>query len=160
MGKLLRCEEKVAAIRDGELRRLRECVGRFLAVTENKRTVLCIGRWLMYFNPAVILEIIEFLKLDLAGVVLLDAYDEKTRAEMHDAIKQCSRAPVYDSVDGEKIISEAELILTTHELQDRTAKQIFLPMLPKVGVAGEIEIMEVIYRALCSRMTGGGIIYA
>lgn len=160
VGKLLRCEEKVSAIRDGELRRLRECVGRFLAVTENKRTVLCIGRWLMYFNPAVILEIIEFLKLDLAGVVLLDAYDEKTRAEMHDAVKQCSSAPIYDSVDGEKIISEAELILTTHELQGRTAKQIFLPMLPKVGVAGEIEMMEVIYRALCSRMTGGGIIYA
>ncbi|MBQ7317337.1 MAG: hypothetical protein IJW91_00215, partial [Phascolarctobacterium sp.] len=66
---------------------------------------------------------------------------------------------VYTNIDGEALLKEADLVLTTHELQDKNVKQIFLPMLPKVGTNGEIEFMQAIYRVLCSRHGGGGMIY-
>ena len=46
-------------------------------------------------------------------------------------------------------------MLTTHELQNKEARQIFLPMLPQVAVAGEVKMMQGIYQSLCSRLKGG-----
>ena len=46
-------------------------------------------------------------------------------------------------------------MLTTHELQVRDGKQIFLPMLPLVALTGELKMMHGIYQALCSRLKGG-----
>ncbi len=62
---------------------------------------------------------------------------------------------VYDNVAGEPFLQEADIVLTTHELQNKYLKQLFLPMLPKAGRAGEIEFMEAVYRTLCSRIKGG-----
>ena len=59
------------------------------------------------------------------------------------------------SHQGETLLQEAELVLTTHELQNRQLKQIFLPMLPRVGTKGELDFMEMIYRRLCSKIKGG-----
>lgn len=70
-------------------------------------------------------------------------------------VKDSCDYPVYDIHDGEALLHEAELVLTTHELQVRDAKQIFLPMLPLVALTGELKMMRGIYQALCSRLKGG-----
>ena len=62
---------------------------------------------------------------------------------------------LYSAEEGEALLEEAELVLTTHELQNKQIKQIFLPMLPRVGTRGELDFMELIYRRLCSRIKGG-----
>ena len=70
-------------------------------------------------------------------------------------VKNSCDYPVYDIHDGEALLKGAELVLTTHELQVRDAKQIFLPMLPLVALTGELKMMRGIYQALCSRLKGG-----
>ena len=78
---------------------------------------------------------------------------------MKAALKAITTKPIYTNFNGEELLKNAEVVLTTHELQDKNIKQIFLPMLPKVGTQGEMEFMQAIYRTLCSRHSGGGMIY-
>ena len=126
-----------------------------LPVTRGKKTVLCIGRVVKFFHPGAILETIKMLELDLTGVIVLDSYMGKEREEMVKLVQECCDYPIYDIHDGEKLLEEAELVLTTHELQVKDGKQIFLPMLPLVAKEGELKMMHGIYHALCSHLKGG-----
>ena len=156
-GRLLRREERAAAVLAAEEARMAQGIGRFIAVTRGKKTVLCIGRLLMYYDPAATLSTIKMLELELTGIILLDAYRDKEREEMLQTLRRYTDAAVYSTSEGEKILAVADIVLTTHELQDKKLKQLFLPMLPKVGSTGELSFMEAIYRALCSRLKGGMI---
>lgn len=155
MGKLLRREAQAALLLEQEQKKLHTELEKLLPVTRRKKVVLCVGRWLMYFHPAAVLETIKLLQLDLLGIVLLDAYSEKQRIEMLAALQACTAVPVYNTSEGEHLFQEAALVLTTHELQNKEVKQIFLPMLPLVGATGELEFMQAVYRCLCSRLKGG-----
>jgi nitrogenase molybdenum-iron protein alpha chain len=159
IGKLLDCEVKACEVLVQEKLHLEKMLEHFLPVTADRKTVLCIGRWLMYFHPDAVLGTIKNLQLDLTGIILLDSYEEAYRKEMEDALRKHTTVPIYTNLNGEELLKNAEVVLTTHELQDKSIKQIFLPMLPKVGTQGEIDFMQAIYRALCSRHSGGGMIY-
>lgn len=117
--------------------------------------MLCIGRLVKFFHPGAILETIKMLELDLQGIIVLDSYMGKEREEMVRQVQECSDYPIYNIHDGEALLDEAELVLTTHELQVKDGKQIFLPMLPLVAKAGELTMMHGIYHALCSHLKGG-----
>ena len=138
-----------------EQQRLSEQLQHFLPVTEGKKTVLCIGRILRYFYPGNILQTIRLLRLNLTGIILLDSYDGDEREAMLKVVHEKSDVPVYTTAEGEKLAAEADIVLTTHELQNKEARQIFLPMLPQVAVAGEVKMMQGIYQSLCSRLKGG-----
>ena len=159
MGKLLNCEEKAEEVLQAERLLMEKSLAQFLPVTKNKKTTLCIGRWLMYFHPESMLGVINALELDLQGIVLLDALEAGYFDEMVCALRKYTDVPIYSNLDGEHLLKEADVVLTTHELQDKNLKQVFLPMLPKVGTLGEIEFMQVIYRVLCSKHKGGGLVY-
>lgn len=156
---LFECSDKASEIIWQERQSLLHGLSKYLPVTRGKATVLCIGRWLMYFHPAGILEIIKMLQLDLKGIILLDAYDEAHRQEMLELIRSCTDKPIYSTKDGEELLSQADLVLTTHELQNPELKQIFLPMLPQVGTTGALHFMEIIYRTMRSRLQQGGVVY-
>lgn len=156
---LFDCSDKAPEIIWQERQSLLHGLSKYLPVTREKTTVLCIGRWLMYFHPAGILEIIKMLQLDLKGIILLDAYDEEHRQEMLELIKSCTDKPIYSTKDGEELLRQADLVLTTHELQNPELKQIFLPMLPQVGTTGALHFMEIIYRTMRSRLQQGGVVY-
>lgn len=156
---LFECSDKASEIIWQERQSLLHGLSKYLLVTRGKTTVLCIGRWLMYFHPAGILEIIKMLQLDLKGIILLDAYDEAHRKEMLELIRRCTDKPIYSTKDGEELLSQADLVLTTHELQNPELKQIFLPMLPQVGTTGALHFMEIIYRTIRSRLQQGGVVY-
>lgn len=156
-GKLLGREREAAAVLAAEEKRMAEGIRRFTAVTRDKKAVLCIGRLLMYYDPVATLSTIKMLEMELTGIVLLDAYRDKEREEMLRTIRSYTNIPVYSPAEGEAALAAADIVLTTHELQDKKLKQLFLPMLPKVGSSGELDFMEAVYRALCSRLKGGMI---
>ena len=93
--------------------------------------------------------------MDLTGIILLDAYDKAEREKMLQALAPAVQTKIYSAAAGEPLLEAADIVLTTHELQNESIKQIFLPMLPKVGTTGELEFMELIYRRLASRIKGG-----
>ena len=81
-------------------------------------------------------------------------------------VQENSDVPVYTTAEGEKLVAEADIVLTTHELQNKEARQIFLPMLPQVAVAGEVKMMGNLSepvqqaegrRALCLKSKAGAI---
>ncbi len=158
-GELLQRQEAAARLLDSERERLRQGVRRFAKVTEAKKAALCIGRLLMYYDPEATLATIKTLGLELLGVILLDAYTAKEREAVLQTVRKYTDVPVYNTAEGESCLQDADIILTTHELQDKSLKQLFIPMIPMVGFTGELEFMEAIYRALCSRHRGG-MIYA
>lgn len=159
MGRLLGKEKEAALVRQQEEERFAKAVEKYRTVTEGKKTVVCIARLLMYFHPAAVMETIRNLGLDLTGVVFLDVYDEKSRKEMEDAVRSLTDAPFYNASEADGLLKEADVVLTTHELANRSLRQIFLPMLPLVGAAGETRFMETIYRVLKSKICRGGVIY-
>lgn len=154
-GRLLHREREAAVVLAAEEALMNDSIKRFLETTHGKKAVLCIGRLLMYYDPESILSTLKMLEMELTGIILLEAYREKEREEMLQAIRRYTNAPVYSTAEGEKILTAADIVLTTHELQDKKLKQLFLPMLPKVGSSGELDFMQAIYRALCSRLKGG-----
>ena len=155
IGRMLGREALAEQVLRLEQQRLDEQLQHFLPVTEGKKTVLCIGRILRYFHPGNILQTIKLLRLNLTGIILLDSYDGDEREAMLKVVQENSDVPVYTTAEGEKLVADADIVLTTHELQNKEARQIFLPMLPQVAVAGEIKMMQGIYQSLCSRLKGG-----
>lgn len=155
VGKLLHCEADAAKTLLHERERFTVKYAEYLGTTKGKRIVLCIGRLLKYFHPAAVLSTIKLLQLDLKGIILLDAYSDTEREEMLTEIKKYTSVPIYSAGESDSLIRQADAVLTTHELQNKKVKQIFLPMLPKVGIAGELKFMQTIYRTLCSRIQGG-----
>ena len=155
VGKLLQREELAAKALLQEKQHFDAALAKYLPVTKGKRVVLCIGRLLKYFHPESVLETIRLLQLDLTGIILLDAYDKAEREKMLQALAPAVQTQIYSAAAGEPLLEAADLVLTTHELQNESIKQIFLPMLPKVGTTGELEFMEIIYRRLASRIKGG-----
>lgn len=159
MGRLFKKEKQAEQLLVKEISTLEQGMQRFLPITKGKKTVLCLGRWLMYFRPETVLETIANLQLDLRGIVLLDGYDAKEREAIIKSLDGCTEAPIYSYDQADSLLAEAELILTTHELKDKSLKQIFIPMLPKAGVTGELAFMDAIVRTLCSRLNRGGVTY-
>lgn len=159
MGMLFDCYEQAKLLCASEERRLQEMLGSFLPVTAGRKTVLCIGRWLQYFKPVHVLESIANLQLDLQAIVLLDCYTPAEKDKMRQAIEAATAVPVYDADKADKLMEGAELVLTTHELQNKQLRQIFLSMLPKAGAEGEIAFGKAVYHVLKSRRINGGMVY-
>lgn len=156
MGQLLGVEEKAQALVQEQKTYMQQRIQKFLPVTKNKKTVVCIGRLLKYFQPGTILQTLRLLELDLTGIVILDAYMDKEREEILNAVRKCCGTTlIYNTAEGEALMREADIVLTTHELQNKDIKQVFLPMLPIVGFTGELNFMQGICRCLCSRLKGG-----
>lgn len=134
--------------------------GKVKKITQGKRCVVCIGRMLMYFHPAGILETLSRLEMQVEAIILFDNYNPKERKLMVEAVSAQCQAPIIDQTAGQQLLETVDLVLTTHEItNNQDIKQIFLPMLPLVGTSGEIEFMDCIYKTLCRRGEKGGIVY-
>ncbi|WP_196602466.1 nitrogenase component 1 [Pectinatus frisingensis] len=158
LGELFNCREAAQQLVAMEGHRLLSAGRNFLPVTSGKRVILCIGRPLDYFNPALIIEIIKVLDMNLIKVILLDDYSNKEYKLIWEAIKHSTNILICKS-ESLDVRLDGDLILTTHELKECPVRQIFLPMLTKAGIGGMIDFMREIYRAFCHRGSRGGITY-
>ncbi len=160
MGELFQCQKAAQQVLEQEQADFAKMVEKFVSFTKNKKAILCVGRWLMYFDPVTVIETMERLQLDFLGIVMLNTFDDDVhRLEMEAVIRACTDVPIYNYQEGSSLLQEADIVLSTHELQEPGIKQIFLPMLPKVGTKGEKDFMQAIQRTLCSKNQGGGIFY-
>ena len=164
MGQLFGAQQQATALLAQEEKEYTKGLEKFLSVTKSRPVALVIGRYLEYFHPEAIVETMAALKLQVSFIMLLDAYEPQAYREMAEALQEaCQRIlgflpPFYKQGQEEGLFEQVHLALTTHELKV-PCKQLFLPMLPKVGLRGELDFMEAIYRALASRHGGGGISY-
>ena len=160
MGELFQCQKEAQEVLRQEQAAFHRELEKYVATTRGKKATLCVGRWLMYFDPVTVIRTMERLELDFLGIVMLNTFDDaEHRLEMEGVIRQCTQVPIYNYQEGSRLLQEADIVLSTHELQEPDIKQIFLPMLPKVGAKGERDFMQAIQRTLCSRTQGGGTFY-
>ena len=78
---------------------------------------------------------------------------------MEALIKSICDKPVYSSREGEALIGKTDIVLTTHEIATEGIKQLFLPMLPRAGANGEIELIKKMSHVFSRKGMKGGIIY-
>ncbi|WP_312334892.1 nitrogenase component 1 [Anaerospora hongkongensis] len=150
--------EAAAAIKDQE-KRLDDHITFYRQKMKNKRCVLCIGRPLSYFQPDWILELFSLTETGPEGIILLDGLTGGQSDEMQQEVAAVTKAPVYRQQEGNDLLAAADLILTTHEMADWSKRQVFLPLLPPVGVTGIINVMHKMVRLAERYGTRGGIMY-
>jgi nitrogenase molybdenum-iron protein alpha chain len=124
------------------------------------RTVLCIGRPLLHFDPVWVLEMLNMSKVSLLGVVLLDGLTRTQREELQRELSgQDVKVPSFTQDSGAELCKAAELVITTHELEIADQRQFFLPVLPPVGVGGLLQLLSKLKRLAQRSPDRGGIIY-
>lgn len=158
MGAYLHLEQEAADAIALEEMRLQQAISESKIKLQHKKVVFCMGRLLDYFQPQWVLEIIEFTGMNLTGIIIFDSYTPEDEIKVRAKLSNLTKNKVYNQQEGNDLLEEADLILTTHEIFDND-KQLFLPMLPAVGVSGIIDFVSKMRHALSRHGHKGGIIY-
>lgn len=158
LGTYLHLEQEAAVAIAMEEMRLQQAVAESKIKLQHKNVVFCMGRLLDYFQPQWVLEIIKFAGMNLTGIIIFDSYMPEDEVKVREKLCNLTKTKVYSQQEGNKLLEEADLILTTHEIFDND-KQLFLPMLPAIGVSGIIDFLSKMRRALSRHGHKGGIIY-
>ncbi len=159
LAKLLGASEKGVEITSSETKRIEAAAAAFLSVTREKKLVIGTGRSLKWYNPAETLASVSVLHMKVSGIVF---YGNLTEAEKADIREKCAAypdVPFYEADAGKEIMDEADVLLTTNEIFETKAKQLFIPMVPQAGTEGDILFLRAIYRLLCRYGKKGGVAY-
>lgn len=151
-------EQALLAIKEEE-KRLAEQLEKIKQKLKGVRTVLCLGRSLLHFHPAWVLEFLNLAEVSLEGIVLLDSLNEQQKEEMKKELQKQTKASIFLQSEGEKVLSTVDIVVTTQELADYTKRQLFLPILPPAGVSGLLFLIQKFTRLVQRPGERGGIIY-
>lgn len=159
LGEFLDREAEALLVEREQEQRLNRQLCQLRPALQNVRTVLCIGRSLLHFQPGWVLEMLELSGTALEGIILLSGLTETQRQEMRQALKQYTSRPVVEQQAGDELLEQAELVVTTHELENDGKRQLFLPILPPVGVGGIAAVLRKCARLATRCGQRGGIVY-
>ena len=126
-----------------------------------RRCGLAIGRDLTWFQPEIILRLLNKAGVALSGIVLLDCFMPARRDVMEDALRCLTDVPIYYEGDAaaDEMLHAADFVLTTHELVDAKLRQLFLALLPSVGWSMERRLLDDMRQILHRHESRGGLIY-
>ena len=126
-----------------------------------RRCALAIGRDLTWFQPEIILRLLDKAGVELAGIVLLDCFMPERRAVMEEELQRQTDVPIHHEGDAaaEELLHRVDFVLTTHELVDAKLRQLFLALLPLVGWSMERRLLDDMRQILHRHESRGGLIY-
>ena len=156
---LLHEKEQGEAIIKEEEARIERAASSFLPVTEGKMAVIGIGRGPRWYHPKETLARIARLRLACAGIVFFDNLTEGDKKILREEIAAVGDIPIYNSRDGQAVMDACDILLTTNEIYNTKARQLFIPMVPLTGTEGEIAELRAMYRLLCRYGKKGGVAY-
>lgn len=145
-------------IREEEAR-IDHAASSFLPVTEGKKAVIGIGRGPRWYHPQETLARIERLHLACSGIVFFGNLMEDDKKILREEIATVGDIPIYDSREGQAVMDACDILLTTNEIYNTKARQLFIPMMPLTGTEGEIAELRAMYRLLCRYGKKGGVAY-
>lgn len=152
-------EEKGAAILKAEEAQIARAVDSYLPVTKGKKAVIAIGRGPRWYRPVETLTSLSRLSMDIRGVVFFGNLTEAEKETFRRQIADFGDLPCLEGEEGQSLVDEADICLTTNEMFNTKTKQMFIPMVPLTGTQGEILQLRAIYRLLCRYGNKGGIAY-
>ena len=159
LAKMLGVPEKGAEIIASETKRIEAAAAAFLPVTRGKKLVIGTGRSTKWYNPAETLASVSALQMNVSGIVFYGNLTEAEKAEIREKCAAFPEVPFYEADAGKEIMDEADVLLTTNEIFETPAKQLFIPMVPQAGTEGEILFLRAMYRLLCRYGKKGGVAY-
>ena len=126
-----------------------------------RRCALAIGRDLTWFQPEIVLRLLDKAGIELIGIVLLDCFMPERRAVMEEELQRRTDVPIHHEGDAaaEELLHSVDFVLTTHELVDTKLRQLFLALLPSVGWSMERRLLDDMRRILHRHESRGGLIY-
>ena len=126
-----------------------------------RRCALAIGRDLTWFQPEIVLRLLDKAGIELNGIVLLDCFMPERRAVMEEELQRRTDVPIHHEGDAaaEELLHRVDFVLTTHELVDTKLRQLFLALLPSVGWSMERRLLDDMRRILHRHESRGGLIY-
>ncbi len=127
-------------------------------ILQGQTIAFCVGRARRHFEPAWVLELFRLAKLPLAGVVIMEEMDEQEREEMEKII-DAQGGRLFKGKAADELLAGADMIITTHELAGEYKRQMFLPLLPPVGIAAPLALSQAMLRLANRHGRRGGVIY-
>lgn len=160
LGTLLHCEEKAEKAVEKERQRFMDAIGEAAKNLRGKKVIYCAGRMAEFFQPQMILFLVEKLGMELIGIELFDAQNTEARRSSEERLRTFTDVPFVDGEAFEKAVREADVVLTTHELVATDVRQVFLPVIAGAGWTGEQAVMDAMVRVMHRALSRGGLIYA
>ena len=161
VGQLCHCEEAAERAIVAEEASFDAAVEKARNDLAGRRCALAIGRDLTWFQPEIVLRLLDKAGIELAGIVLLDCFMPERRAVMEEELQRQTDVPIHHEGDAaaEELLHRVDFVLTTHELVDTKLRQLFLALLPSVGWSMERRLLDDMRRILHRHESRGGLIY-
>ena len=161
VGQLCHCEEAAERAIVAEEASFAAAVEKARNDLAGRRCALAIGRDLTWFQPEIVLRLLDKAGIELNGIVLLDCFMPERRAVMEEELQRRTDVPIHHEGDAaaEELLHRVDFVLTTHELVDTKLRQLFLALLPSVGWSMERRLLDDMRRILHRHESRGGLIY-
>ena len=161
VGQLCHCEEAAERAIVAEEASFVAAVEKARNDLAGRRCALAIGRDLTWFQPEIVLRLLDKAGIELVGIVLLDCFMPERRAVMEEELQRQTDVPIHHEGDvaAEELLHRVDFVLTTHELVDTKLRQLFLALLPSVGWSMERRLLDDMRRILHRHESRGGLIY-
>lgn len=161
VGQLCHCEEAAERAIVAEEASFDAAVEKARNDLAGRRCALAIGRDLTWFQPEIVLRLLDKAWVELDGIVLLDCFMPERRAVMEEELQRRTNVPIHHEGDAaaEELLHRVDFVLTTHELVDTKLRQLFLALLPSVGWSMERRLLDDMRRILHRHESRGGLIY-
>ena len=161
VGQLCHCEEAAERAIVAEEASFDAAVEKARNDLAGRRCALAIGRDLTWFQPEIVLRLLDKAGVELDGIVLLDCFMPERRAVMEEELQRRTNVPIHHEGDAaaEELLHRVDFVLTTHELVDTKLRQLFLALLPSVGWSMERRLLDDMRRILHRHESRGGLIY-
>lgn len=160
LGRFIQQEDAAELAIKMEKQRLDSHIAECSTVLKARKIILCVGRPLLYFDPAWVLELLQLYGINVTGIVVLN---EMFTTEQEQAVRQeldkQKEIAVFSEAEGQAVLEAADIVITTHELADIRKKQLYLPLLPLAGVGGIITLMTKLIHLVKRHNRRGGIMY-
>lgn len=131
----------------------------FQKQTAGKTAAIVTGRSPKWYHPAETAATLTRLGVRISALILLGNLSPDDKELLTASFHRVSDAPVLDEADGAPVMEAADLLLVSNEIYGTKTKQLFLPMVPLAGTAGEIAMMRAIAHLVCRYGAKGGIAY-
>ena len=161
VGQLCHCEEAAERAIVAEEASFVAAVEKARNDLAGRRCALAIGRDLTWFQPEIVLRLLDKAGIELIGIVLLDCFMPERRAVIEEELQRRTDVPIHHEGDvaAEELLHRVDFVLTTHELVDTKLRQLFLALLPSVGWSMERRLLDDMRRILHRHESRGGLIY-
>lgn len=130
----------------------------YRAALDGIHAVIVLGRRLANSNPHWVLEMTAQVGMHIDGIVFVGAGSRDSWSEWLSRWKISDTLPIFTEENAEEILSETDLVLTTVELEGAPYKQLFLPMVPPIGMSGLTYIYRRLFQLSCYRRRRGVIL--